>query len=284
MKPFWDKTVSIDHNEIIDKAKCYIPEVFEVILEKSGLTEEQIRHEDPDYFCLLDLFGIDYLIEFNGQRYAIDLTIGTRATVKIKRSKMRSRLEFYKALNAIPVVLRSASGLLPENICTYIEQSVISDGIVDCRLSTDLELEANSFESLRKYEVDLNREDTIQLAEESIRDIFESLVEAKYRGPEATYFDIAHTTEIFELLMPDMLIEVDGERFAINHLLGTKSSIDLKRLKMEERMPFYKALNATPVVLNSESGLIPDNIIEAIKSSLSVNGVKICKVGEKHVG
>ncbi|MEY8198762.1 MAG: hypothetical protein RPS47_05935 [Colwellia sp.] len=131
---FQDDIVRIEQVDAIALAREYAPEKF----AKLEPDLDTFDANYPDLF--LDKMGIDFLVEHEGQRYAIDLTTGNRCTVKSKLKNMREILPFIEQLNAIPVVLRSLKGFMPKDVFKLIEDCPWNDGVKDCRLGKDLEL------------------------------------------------------------------------------------------------------------------------------------------------
>lgn len=74
-----------------------MPDVFKKIEAMGGI--------EQDSSTVLDFAGIDYLLEYKGRRYAIDLTVAKKNGVISKARKMAKRLSFYEELDALPVVL-----------------------------------------------------------------------------------------------------------------------------------------------------------------------------------
>jgi hypothetical protein len=123
--------VDITSDKIIELAREFMPDALEKIKHSIELLKER-----PE--LLLDKLGIDFLIEHEGQRYAIDVTTAKRDSIISKIDKMSSRLDFFKSLDSIPVIIRSPNGQLPDNILSLIGKSKTKKGVVDCRLGSDL--------------------------------------------------------------------------------------------------------------------------------------------------
>jgi len=105
-----------------------------------NFNDEQLIYLKERPELLLDKLGIDFLIEYGGKRYAIDVTTSKRDGVISKLKKMSGRLNFFDALGAIPVLIRSPNGLIPDDIFNLIEASTFKGGVLDCRLDEDLRL------------------------------------------------------------------------------------------------------------------------------------------------
>ncbi len=131
---FQDDIVRIELDELIALSKEFAPEKY----AKLEPVLDTFDSHYPDLY--LDKMGVDFLVEHEGKRYAIDLTTGNRCTVKSKLKNMREILPFIEQLNAIPVVLRSLKGFMPMDVFKLIEDCPWNDGIKDCRLGDDLEL------------------------------------------------------------------------------------------------------------------------------------------------
>jgi len=131
---FQDNIVRIELDELIALSREYAPEKYDKL-------KDQLQTFDPHYPDLyLDKIGVDFLIDHEGQRYAIDVTTGKRCSVVAKIKKMSEIMPFFEQLNAIPVVLRSPKGFMPKDVFKLIEDCPWNNGIKDCRLGEDLEL------------------------------------------------------------------------------------------------------------------------------------------------
>ena len=130
---FKDSLVDITTDEIIKLASEHIPTVLKKM-------EPSLKSLDGRPSLLLDKLGIDFLIEHEGKRYAIDVTTAKRDSIRSKIDKMAERLDFFKALNSTPVIVRSPKGLIPDDIMNLIKVSKFNKGVLDCRLGEDLRL------------------------------------------------------------------------------------------------------------------------------------------------
>lgn len=141
---FKEYLIEPDYSELIRAVELYSPKTYESLMiqftNETVLLTKCLNHEYP----ILDALGIDFLIELNGKRYAIDVTKGIRTTVKLKIKKQNSKADFYQAINAVPVILRSKSGYIPNKILDFIEQSPKNGIVADCRIGKNLELLKNN--------------------------------------------------------------------------------------------------------------------------------------------
>ncbi len=141
---FKEYLIEPDYTNVIGAVKLYNPETYKSLMiqftSENTLLTKCLNHEYP----LLDALGIDFLIELNGKRYALDVTKGIRATVKVKIKKQNAKADFYHAINAIPVILRSKSGYIPNKVLEFIEQSPKNGIVIDCRIGRNLELLKNN--------------------------------------------------------------------------------------------------------------------------------------------
>lgn len=119
--------VSIDRDTLYRVASKTVPERLHVIQTKVQVSDTANG--------LLDQLGIDYLIEFMGVRFAIDVTTGKSSVIKNKIHKMKYLAPLLSELNAIPVILTCRT---PTMRISYIEQIIRAsapDGIIDCRIN-----------------------------------------------------------------------------------------------------------------------------------------------------
>lgn len=87
---------------------------------------------------LLDKLGIDMLVDINGSRWAIDVTVGNKCVVRTKLRRLAFIKPFLDDLGCEAVVIRSKRGMLPSNIIHLIENAPMRDGVRDVRLGTNL--------------------------------------------------------------------------------------------------------------------------------------------------
>jgi len=127
---FQNYLVPLEKEDIERVAKDFLPQLWVEINKRLP--------DDASATMYLDRLGIDYLVEYDGMRYAIDLTTARRTNAVRKRAKMEERLGFFAALKALPVMIRSPRGILPTNILGLINEAPMVNGVIDVRLGSDL--------------------------------------------------------------------------------------------------------------------------------------------------
>lgn len=86
-------------NQLYNAALETIPEdLMHIVARHGGVPSSN--------HLLLDLLGIDVLAEYEGVRYAIDLTLSSKKNLRRKFHKMSNRKPFYDKLNVVPIVIR----------------------------------------------------------------------------------------------------------------------------------------------------------------------------------
>ena len=128
---FRDYLVSEDFEHIKELAWKHHPDKMEKIS-----TEYKVETVE----VLLDKLGIDFIVNYNGMRYAIDVTVGAKNLVRSKLMKLAAMKDFFDELDCVPVIVRSKRGVLPTDVLDTIEQCKTSYGVKDCRLNASLEL------------------------------------------------------------------------------------------------------------------------------------------------
>lgn len=105
-----------------------IPERLEKISAKAELAEK-----DAD---LLDQIGIDFLIEFMGVRFAVDVTTGQSTAIKNKKAKMKSISAFLQAINATPAIIQVRKGWTHQSLVEAMVRAPVCQktGVIDCRI------------------------------------------------------------------------------------------------------------------------------------------------------
>ena len=133
-------------------------------------------------------------------------------------------------------------------------------------------LEWEAFIRFRDMQVDISVAELIGLAE-----LYAPMAIEKIR----------HSINLFEnrsdlfldKLGIDFLISHNNKRYAIDVTTAKRDSIISKIDKMSSRTAFYESLNATPVIIRSPNGQIPDNILSLIETSSTRKGVVDCRLG-----
>lgn len=62
----------------------------------------------------------------------------------------------------------------------------------------------------------------------------------------------------------DLLVEINGIRFAIDVTTGTRGNVKSKKSKMEERQAFFKEIGAVPTILRSGKGFLHEDVIQQV--------------------
>lgn len=85
---------------------------------------------------LLDQIGIDFIFEFMGVRFAVDVTTGGTSAIKNKKKKLKSIGSFLREIKAIPVVLCYRNPSMNVSIIEEIIRApvCIGTGVIDCRI------------------------------------------------------------------------------------------------------------------------------------------------------
>lgn len=121
-------TFAVNISNVFEIANNTIPERLAKIRTKC-----QLSCIDSE---LLDQLGIDFVIEFMGQRFAIDVTTGKSTVIKNKKAKLSSMNLFLRAINACPVVVQIRSGFTTKSIIEELIRAPVckTTGVIDCRI------------------------------------------------------------------------------------------------------------------------------------------------------
>jgi len=229
-------------SDVIAAAKQHLPSIYDELIStynsEEVLTAKCLTYEYP----LLDALGIDFLVGFNGKRYAIDVTKGTRCTVKQKLAKLNERADFYNMIDAIPVILRSATGYIPNRILEYIEQSKTNGMVLDCRLGKKLELLSNKLQCFMP----------------------------KNSVPMNVFFENSPS--------PQHAVEHGGVTYAVHFYIGTNTNLPHKAELIDRDMATYKDNNLVPLIINSKTGLMYEHFSKILEGAAIINKILVCEV------
>ena len=229
-------------SDVIEAAKQHLPSIYNELISmfttEENLTSKCLSYEYP----LLDALGIDFLVGFNGKRYAIDVTKGTRSTVKQKLAKLNERADFYRMIDAIPVILRSKSAYIPSRILEYIEQSKKNGIVTDCRLGKNLELLSNSLQCFMSTKAEPKNIDFLN-------------------SPSPT-----HT------------VEHNGIIYAVHFYTGSNTNLTHKVELIDQDATTYTDNNLVPLIVNSETGLMHEHFSDILEKATVIKGVPVCEV------